>query len=175
MDGLWLNILVAVLAVGTLALVLTVAWYDAKRARDAAEAQFLTLPASPINGLTYKIDPGCGATPDLLLVCLHRAWACLVELGPWGRLELQGALAGLQVLVRHEGSWVDTWGRKVAGYAVLPQHQIVVGCDLAALAHELAEVAYASLEHREGFHADGQDWPGRQSLDRAIERYLSGH
>ncbi len=75
---------------------------------------------------------------------LQAAESFLIERTKWSAANL--ALVGhhVRVYVMDSESWVDLWGRKVAGLQV--EYTLVVGPSLAALCHELAHLCEMVLD-----------------------------
>lgn len=125
---------------------------------------------NPVAGAGVPVR-AAGAVPTDLGTAFNNALAALAG-NPWPLDVLKAHLTGLRIAVRPEASWVDCADRRVAGLAYPGTKTIEVGSDLAALAHEMAEIVYTELTGQEDFQA--RTWEGREALEQGIARYSRG-
>ena len=124
------------------------------------------VPLLPTVSVTGAVDE------SLLSRAIEHAADSLAEHGVWRRYEIDAALLrGLHVEVRPVVRW-DNGGQTVAGLCFTDVRLIVVGCDLAALCHELAHLVQFDVESREGH--DAWDVRGITSAVDAWQAWLKG-
>jgi len=104
--------------------------------------------------------------PKYIAMALAAAESALIQHTKWTAANM--ALVGhyVHVYVMDSESWVDLWGRKVAGYQ--DGHKLVVGPSLAALAHELAHLAELVLDGV--VDQNHMSWPA-DGIANALEDY----
>lgn len=163
-----LAIVVAVVAVSGIALAVGLAWRRSARARASLEAAYEQLP-EPLGWARAASAAGVTATPDQIALALDLAVCCLDDSGPWGIVEILTCLEDLRILVRADAEWTDAYGRRVAGLTYPTDGIVVVGADLAALCHELAELLYWRIEGADDWQA--REWPGRAGIEAACAAY----
>lgn len=128
-------------------------------------AQFKPLPGFP--------RVRCAAPPDVRLEFvsaeLNRASVLLAKYGPWTISQVVKATSEVAIIVMQSNSWVDVYGRKVAGEEVIGQLQ--VGHNLAALCHELAH--YCEQQYDEATDDGHMKWGGR-GIQKAVDAFEGG-
>lgn len=134
------------------------------------------LPFQPLSdALESSAAPlGEGQRIDVagLTIASDRAFNALVRSGVWPRESLERVLRGVRILVQPTETWTRADnGHPVAGIAWLDVRAVEVGVDYAALAHEYAEIAYASLDKHPAACWHCSDWPGRSAIEMAVRRY----
>lgn len=101
----------------------------------------------------------CGVTPD-------SSWLQALERRAVARWpDACAALDGWTVRVHDTATWVDPWGRRVAGLTYCTARRIDVGNDLASYAHEVA--------HARECPAENSEHVGWQQVYRDIEAIQS--
>lgn len=96
---------------------------------------------------------------------VYVAIAALAEV--WPKESVYGALNGVRIVVQDTPSWVDPYGRKVAGLS-LYNGDIWVGSDMDALCHEFAHRVESKLDRIED--AQHQGWT-EKGISEAIAKY----
>lgn len=123
------------------------------------------LPAVEVTGV---------ANEALLASAITHAVDELAAFGVWRRYEIEATvLRGVRVCVRSEVRWNDG-GQVVAGLMLKESRTLVVGCDLAALCHELAHLVQWDIERREEFGHETWTVRGITSAVDAWQAWLKG-
>jgi hypothetical protein len=110
----------------------------------------------------------CPVTPEFIAEALTQAEGCLLRFSSIPAANVQTAGATVQIQVRATTSWVDAWGRKVAGLQI--RRAVAVGPDLAALCHEVAHLAEA--QYGGATDESHVSWTGNGAL-AAIDAYTA--
>lgn len=173
-----LSILVAVAALAGIAALVGSTWWRSEKARKSFEAAYRPLPPPALHfgesqpqGVRYAIAEGAQVTPAQLAGALQLARRALTRSGPWGGEDIARRLADLKILVRAEPTWIDAYGRRVAGLARLDQNLVEIGSDLKSFAHEIAEICYWRETGLEDFQAHGWQW--QHDVEVACANYAS--
>lgn len=123
------------------------------------------LPAVEVSGVVNEA---------LLASAITHAVDELAAFGVWRRYEIEATvLRGVRVCVRSEVRWNDG-GQVVAGLMLKESRTLVVGCDLAALCHELAHLVQWDIERREEFGHETWTVRGITSAVDAWQAWLKG-
>ena len=131
-----------------------------------AQPVYRALPLLPAVRVTGVVNDA------LLASAITHAVDELAEFGVWRRYEIEATiLRGVRVCVRPEVRW-GYGTQTVAGLTHVEERTLVVGCDLAALCHELAHLVQFDVESREGH--DAWDVRGITSAVDAWQAWLKG-
>lgn len=144
-----------------------------KSKRDSAaryNAGFSKLPGVP--WARWKTSTGAFVTSAELS---RLSSLCILARGllrsAWTDQQLDAALKQIYIVVRPETVWIDVWGRKVGGIAYPLSGSVEIGCDFAALCHELAEIVFQYAMGSEDWQAS--EWPGKEAVARACADFDS--
>lgn len=143
------------------------------RAREAQRAW-----KKVVNGMSsfpYSYLAPLGITESMMREAVERAYEALSRV--WPRPELAKAFTGAQVQVVSALKWqapvCDAQGCRttnVAGQSYVEMGLVMVGSDLAGLAHELAHLAEYKIDRAVDY--DHATW-GERGIAKAVESYAA--
>jgi hypothetical protein len=148
------------------AVMLATILYFTIKAYLATRIDWRPLPVSNVRDVYYA-----GAVdPNRLAAAVSAAAMLLANKTKWGDLVYAG-LTNIHVYVVPTNSWVDSYGRKVAGEAGA---FVEVGLDLAALLHEFGHVLEARLDLRDNPDHIGWETNGILASDFSYQAWRMG-
>jgi len=130
-------------------------WTPWKRLSDFPEARYC--------GRKHEPDV------QLLALCLHQTIQLLGET-KWGRLRVAEALRDVHLYVMDTDSWVDEFGRKVAG--IQSGQRLFIGRNLAAFLHECAHRCEEVIDRERDMEHATWDADGIRSAESEFDAWL---
>lgn len=173
-----MNVAVAVIAIVVFLTALGLTLYFTLRRRNLTEQAYIATFSNIKCGDAWaKVRWEGVTTPSdqaLKQFCaiLQHATDCM-DGRPWPVQDINYHITShIMFVIMPVAKWTDAWGRTVAGLA-FTNGTIQLGCDYAALPHEIGEVIYTALTEKEDWQAE--QWDGRAKLEQAITLFGLGN
>lgn len=132
--------------------------------------KFAVVP-SGFEAIRYSIQPPHQVDEQILIDCLMKTIELLPQHVPgWTHEKVTKALSDIRILVRNSDSWLDEYGRKVAG--LQNGKAIAVGANLAAFFHEAAHLAEERLNGGTDFSHASWETNGIRTAENFFHGWL---